>query len=129
MTPEELRTRTRKFATDIVQYCETLPKDPRAQEIARQLVDAATGVGSNYRSVCRARSTNDFINKLAIALDCADESFYWLQVLVESNVTTDAVTAGHRREAEELTRILAASLRTARRSRRRQKETHGRGGR
>ena len=121
MTPDELRGRTKKFATEVVQFCETLPANARAQEIAAQLVDAASGVGSNYRSVSRARSRDDFINKLAIALDCADESFYWLQLLVESQVADSAVTRGHRAETEELTKILAASLRTAKCNRARAK--------
>ena len=117
MTPEELRDRTKKFATDVVRFCETLPRNGRAQEIAEQLVDAASGVGSNYRSTCRARSPDDFINKLAITLDCADESLYWFQVLTESRLSDDAVTHTYRREAEELTKIMAASLRTKKRNR------------
>jgi four helix bundle protein len=80
MTPEELRSRTKTFATDVVLFCETLPRNTRAQEMAAQRVDAATGVGSNYGSVCRARSRADFINKLSITLDCADESLYGLEV-------------------------------------------------
>jgi four helix bundle protein len=121
MTAEELRARTKKFATDVVQFCETLPRNPRAQEIAKQLVDAASGVGSNYRSVCRARSPDDFINKLSITLDCADESFYWLQLLIESNIADGDGTRGHRSEAEELTKILAASVRTAKLNRAKRK--------
>jgi four helix bundle protein len=117
MTPQELRDRTKKFATDVVRFCETLPHNGRAQEIAEQLVDAASGVGSNYRSTCRARSPDDFINKLAITLDCADESLYWFQVLIESKLADCVDTQRHRREAEELTRIMAASLRTAKRNR------------
>jgi four helix bundle protein len=69
MTPQELRDRTEAFATGIVQFCETLPRHPRAQEISTQLVDAASGVGANYRAVCRARSPADFINKLCITLE------------------------------------------------------------
>lgn len=65
MTPDELRARTKKFATDVVRFCETLPRNGRAQEIAQQLVDSASGVGSNYRSACRARSRDDFFNKLS----------------------------------------------------------------
>ena len=117
MTPEQLRTRTKKSATDIVRLCETLPRNSRAQEIATQLVDSASGIGSNYRSACRARSHDDFINKLAITLDCADESFYWLQVLTESAIDDSAATRTYRGEAEELTKIFAASLRTAKRNR------------
>jgi four helix bundle protein len=117
MTPDELRSRTKKFATDIVRFCETLPRDTRTQEIATQLIDAGTGVGANYRSVCRARSRADFINKLSIAIDCADESLYWLQVLIESNTANTPVAEPLRAEAEELTKILVASRATARRNR------------
>ena len=123
MTPQELRDRTKKFATEVVQFCETLPQNGRAQEIAEQLVDAASGVGSNYRSTCRARSPDDFINKLSITLDCADESFYWLQLLIESHLAPGEATRRHRGEAEELTKILAASLRTAKRNRAKRKGT------
>ena len=116
MTPDELRDRTRKFAVDLTRFCRSLPRDSRTQEIAAQLVDAATGVGANYRSVCRARSRADFINRLAIAIDCADESLYWLDVLIESETADTASARIHRREAEELTRILVASRATARRN-------------
>ena len=117
MTPQELRDRTKKFANDVVRFCETLPGHSRAQEIAAQLVDAASGVGANYRAVCRARSPDDFINKLSITLDCADESLFWLQLLIESQVAATSLAKQHRQEAEELTRIMAASLRTAKRNR------------
>jgi four helix bundle protein len=118
MTPAELRSRTQTFAADIVRFCETLPRNGRAQEIAVQLVDAASGVGSNYRSVCRARSRKDFINKLAITLDCADESLYWLQLLIDARLMDSSEVRRYRNEAEELTKILAASHRTARQTRR-----------
>jgi four helix bundle protein len=114
MTPQELRDRTKQFGVDIVNFCETLPGDPRSQEIAAQLVDAATGVGANYRAVCRPRSDADFINKMAITLECADESLYWLEVLIESCLANTLTAQQHRNEAEELTRILSASVRTAR---------------
>ena len=102
MTPDELRDRTRKFAVDLTRFCRSLPHDSRTQEIAAQLVDAATGA--------------DFVNRLAIAIDCADESLYWLDVLIESETADTASARIHRREAEELTKILVASRATARRN-------------
>ena len=117
MTPEELRNRTKKFASDVIQFCETLPRTPRAQEIATQLVDAAGGVGANYRATCRARSRNDFINKISITLECADEALYWLEVLIDSKMADTPAARIHRVEAEQLTKILAASRNTARRRR------------
>ena len=117
MTPEELRLRTKKFAVNIVRFCRALPADSITQEMAAQLVDAGTGVGSNYRSVCRARSRADFINKLGITIDCADESSYWLEVLIESDTAASPLAKAHRAEAEELTKILVASRETARRNR------------
>lgn len=117
MTPDELRDRTKHFSVSIVRLCRALPNDTVTQEITGQLVDAATGVGSNYRSVCRARSRADFINKLSITIDCADESLYWLDVLIESDTSNDEKTQGYRNEAEELTKILVKSRETARRNR------------
>ena len=117
MTPDELKARTKDFAVAIVRFCRMLPRDSQTQEIATQLVDAGTGVGSNYRSVCRARSRADFINKLGITLDCADESAYWLDVLIESETAATPAAKGHLNEAEQLTRILAKSRDTARRNR------------
>ena len=117
MTPDELKERTKDFAVAIVRFCRMLPRDSQTQEITTQLVDAGTGVGSNYRSVCRARSRADFINKLGIALDRTDESAYWLEVLIESDMVATPVAKAHRDEAEQLTRILAKSRDTARRNR------------
>ena len=117
MTPDELRDRTKAFAVSIVRFCRTLPHDQQTQELARQLVDAGTGIGANYRSACCARSRADFINKLGITLDCADESLYWLDVLIESGAVATPDVKAHRDEAGQLTRILARSRDTARRNR------------
>jgi four helix bundle protein len=113
MTPEELRDRTKKFALDILRLCHPLTAEP-VRSIAVQLSRASTGVGANYRAVCRARSHADFIAKLGIAIEEVDESVYWLEVLSESGLVADSVVSPLRKEAEEITRILVASRRTAR---------------
>lgn len=117
MTPEGLRNRTKKFAVDVIRFAKTLPKNPIDAEIARQLTDCASSVASNYRAVCRARSRADFINKLGIAIEEADESALWLEVLAEAQIANPATTEALWREADELTRILVRSRETARQNR------------
>lgn len=79
--------------------------------------DAATSVAAHYRAVCRAKSRADFINKLSGAVEEADESALWLELLAESEICTRATTSPLWREADELTRILVRSRETARRNR------------
>ena len=87
MTPDELRARTKKFAVDVIRFAkEDVPGDPINDEIARQLTDAATSVAAGYRAVCRARSRADFIYKLGNAIEEADESALWLEILCESGI-------------------------------------------
>jgi hypothetical protein len=74
MTPDQLKARTKKFAVDVIRFAKSIPKDPINDEIASQLTDAASSVAAHYRAVCRARSRADFINKLAGAIEEADES-------------------------------------------------------
>src|ERR687897_704866 len=102
MTPPELRQRTRRFAVDIVRFCRTLPRSDEGMIIGRQLLRAGTGVGSHYRAACRARSDAEFIAKLGTAIEEADESGYWLEVLVEAEVIRADVTRRLYREADEL---------------------------
>jgi four helix bundle protein len=117
MTPSLLRDRTKKFAVNVIHFAKTLPKDPISNEIAAQLTDAATSVASNYRAVCRARSRADFINKLGIAIEEADESALWLEILAEAGIVERAGTEPLWQEADELTRILVRSRETARNNR------------
>ncbi len=117
MTAEVLRARTKKFAVDIIRFAKTLPTDPIDRQIAVQLTDAASSVASNYRAVCRARSRADFINKLGISIEEADEAALWLEILVEAGITNRAVSGPLWQEADELTRILVRSRETARNNR------------
>jgi len=114
MTPDQLKARTKKFAVDVIRFAKSIPKDPIHDEIASQLTDAASSVAAHYRAVCRARSHADFINKLAGAIEEADESALWLEILSEAGISPASITTPLWREADELTRILVRSRETAR---------------
>lgn len=116
MTPEELRSRTKRLAIDIIRFCGSLPQTDESRIIRRQLLRAATAVGANYRAVCRPRSHPDFIAKLGIVIEEADETLYWLEILTEAGIATPQSVSGLHREAEELTRIFVTSRATARRN-------------
>jgi four helix bundle protein len=79
MTPEQLKSRTKKFAVDAIRLAKAIPRDHINDEIASQLTDAATSTAAHYRAVCRARSRADFINKLSGAVEEVDESALWLE--------------------------------------------------
>ena len=117
MTPDELRSRTKRFAIEVVRFAKTLPADQITMVMTRQLVKSAMSVGANYRSSCRAKSKPDFVAKMAIAEEEADEARYWLEVLVESGTVKPETIAGMLDEADQLVRIFVASIKTARGSR------------
>ena len=114
MTPDQLKARTKKFAVATIRFAKSIPRDPINDEIASQLTDAVTSVAAHYRAVCRARSRADFINKLAGAIEEADESALWLEVLSESGICPASTTTPLWQEADELTRIPVRSRETAR---------------
>jgi four helix bundle protein len=116
----ELQDRTRRFASQVIKYCERLPKTSAAQEIAVQLTRSAGSTDSNYRVACRARSLAEFIAKLGIAVEEADEAKGWLLLLVDSDLATIESTGDLIQEVNELLAILVTSRKTA--ARRRERE-------
>lgn len=117
MTKDELKRRTRRFALDVIGLVESLPRTRTAEVIGRQLLRSATSVGVNYRAACRARSSADFVAKMGIVEEEADESMYWMELLVESGCTTADAVAALRQEANELLAITVSSIKTARTAR------------
>jgi four helix bundle protein len=109
----ELQNRTRRFAASVIAFCERLSCAPAAQRILMQLIDSAGGTDSNYRAACRARSKAEFIAKLGVAIEEADESKGWLQLLVASNQASGGTAAALIQEADELVAILVKSRKTA----------------
>ena len=85
MTREEMKERTKAYANRIVKLCEALPNKWVARTLGTQLLRSGTSVGANYRAVCRAKSTADFLNKLRIVEEECDESLFWMELLVENN--------------------------------------------
>jgi four helix bundle protein len=112
-TSETLRNRTKQFALLVIRLCRGLPRTQEGTIITRQLLRSSTSVGANYRAVCRARSDADFVSKLGIVLEEADETLFWLELLVDSGVAQPDKTAPLLKEANELVSIFVASLRTA----------------
>jgi|SRR5579872_1445453 len=108
-----LKERTKRFALQVIRLCRTMPRSSDSIVITRQLLRSATSVGANYRAVCRARSTADFVSKLGVVLEEADETLFWLELLVDSGVAKADAAASLLREANELVSIFVASLRTA----------------
>jgi four helix bundle protein len=111
---EALRQRTKAFALRVLQLVDSLPPKRSAQIVGGQLANSGTSVGANYRSACRARSHREFVAKLGIVLEEADESVYWIEVVMESGMLPAPKVAPLLDEANQITAIMVASLRTAR---------------
>ncbi|MGH9409130.1 MAG: four helix bundle protein [Vicinamibacterales bacterium] len=109
----ELQDRTRRFAAGVIGFCSGLPQNVACQRIIPQLIDSSGSTDSNYRAACRARSKAEFIAKLGVAIEEADESKGWLQLLVESGQTAAERALPLIREADELLSILIRSRKTA----------------
>lgn len=116
MKHDNLQNRTKQFALQVIKFCEALPKDETAKIIGRQLLRSACSVGANYRAACRARSRADFISKMGIVLEEADETAYWIELLQETN-KAGARSGELLAEANELVAITISSINTARQNR------------
>jgi four helix bundle protein len=114
--PEALRDRTKKFAMRVIRLFQHLPRSTEAQVLGKQLLRAATSVGANYRAAGRARSKAEFVAKIGIVVDEADETIFWLECLMESGLVKPDLLRDLLAEANELVAIFAASQRTARQS-------------
>jgi len=114
MNNDELKQRTKVFALRVIRMTKTLPREMNADVLGRQLLRSATSVAANYRSACRAKSRADFVSKMGTVEEEADESALWLELIEESGLLPAAKLGDLRREADELTAIAVASIRTAR---------------
>jgi four helix bundle protein len=110
---EVLKERTFEFALRIARFSATLPQTWEARRLGAQLVDAGTSVGANYRAACRARSKREFISKIGIAIEAADESEYWLMLLKRAGLAPRGELASLLDEAGQLVAIFTASQKTA----------------
>jgi four helix bundle protein len=112
VSSEVMKNRTKQLALIVIRLCRTLPQSLEARIIARQLLRSATSVAANYRSVCRARSTADFTSKLGLVLEEADETPFWLELLVDAGIARREQINLPLDEANQLVSIFVASVRT-----------------
>ena len=117
MNAEEIKKRTKTFALRVIRLVEALPTKKTADVIGRQLLRCGTSVGANYRAACRARSQADFIAKMGIVEEEADESLYWMELLIEARILEPKKLEPLMKEADELLAITVASIKTARKTR------------
>ena len=110
---EELQERTRKFALRIVKLFRMLPKTDDARILGKQLLRSGTSIGANYRAACRARSRAEFVAKLGIVLEEADETVSWLELMRDAGIFPEAKLREIVQEAKELVAIFVTSVRTA----------------
>ena len=110
---EELKNRTKRFALDALAVARTLPSTDEARIIGRQLIRAASSVGANYRATCRARSRAEFVARIGVALEEADESGFWLEIIVDGRLSLARAAIELLDEANQLSAILAQSSLTA----------------
>jgi len=109
----DLKARTKKFALRILRLYRALPAKEEARILGRQVLRSGTSVGANYRAACRARSRAEFIAKLGIVLEEADETVFWLELLLEGGIVNHEKLGALLQEAQELTSIFVTSLCTA----------------
>lgn len=117
MNPEILKERTKQFGLRILNLYEELSKTRKGEILGNQLLRSGTSVGANYRAACRAKSNADFIYKIQIVEEEADESAYWLELISEANIIKKNRLEGMLKEANELTAIFTSSGRTAKQRR------------
>jgi len=109
---EAFKKRTKKFVVDNIKLFRTLPKTEEAKIIGRQLLRSSSSVGANYRAVCRARSQAEFHSKLSTVVEEADESVFWMEILIEAEVISENILNPLLQEANEILKVASTSRKT-----------------
>ncbi len=117
ITPEIMKDRTKKFAKQIIYLCRKLPKNREGYLIGNQIFRSGTSVASNYRAACRRRSKAEFIAKMGIVEEEADETLFWLEVIEEVEIFDRGLISPLMREGHEILSIVVSSINTARKRR------------
>src|SRR4051812_47132019 len=113
MNEPQMKDRTKQFALRVLNLADALPTSRSGNAIANQLVRSGTSVAANYRALCRSKSRADFINKTSIVEEEADESGFWLELIVDAKLLAASRVEPLLKEAGELTAIVVASRKTA----------------
>jgi four helix bundle protein len=114
MNPEELKARTRAFALRVIRLAESFPETPTARVIRNQMLRCGSSVGANYRAACRARSKADFVSKMGIVEEEADETIYWIELLIDAEIVKRSRVAELLEEGNQILSIVISSIKTAR---------------
>ena len=115
MTEEQFKERTKKVALEIIFLVDRLPDTIIGDVIGDQVLRSGTSIGLNYRAACRAKSTSDMILKLQIVLEEADETLYWLELIVEANLITKESLANLMSETNQIVAMTVASIKSLQR--------------
>jgi four helix bundle protein len=111
-----MKLRTKIYAKRIMKLCRSIPDSFEGRKISDQLFRAGTSVGANYRAACRSRSKADFISKLGIVLEEADECLYWLELVYETKQLEPALLTSIMKESDEIIAIIVASINTSKKT-------------
>ena len=114
MDEKIFKARTKKLALAIIKQVDKLPRSLATDVIGKQLMRSGTSIGANYRAACRAKSTPDMINKMKIVEEEADETEYWLELLVEGDLVPQEQIKSIYKETDEILAMTVASLKTLR---------------
>ena len=117
MNADVMKKRTKDFALRVIKLVESLPPTKTANVVGNQLLRSGTSVGANYRAACRAKSTADFIHKLAIVEEEADESMFWIELLIESNSVKEKLVGSLLDEANQILAIVVSAIKTSKEKR------------
>ena len=112
MNQIEFKRRTKQLGLAVIRMIEKFPETRLAWVVKDQILRSALSVGANYRAVCRAKSDKDFINKMRIVEEEADETAYWLEIIEESDLLKSDDLRELKREVNELVAMVVASIRT-----------------
>ncbi|MFH0939204.1 MAG: four helix bundle protein [Planctomycetota bacterium] len=118
MNERELKARTKQFAQRVMKLVDALPKSMAGRTLGNQLIRSGTSVGANYRAACRSRSKAEFIAKIGTVIEEADESAFWLELIMDGELLKSELVSPLHQEAEELTAIFTASSLTAKANKR-----------
>ena len=113
MTTAELKARTKEFALRVIRLVDALPNTVKGRAIANQIMRSATSIAANYRAPCRARSRAEFIAKIGVVEEEADETAFWLELIIDSNIRGKTQIEPLLKEPSELVAIMAASRKSA----------------
>jgi four helix bundle protein len=114
MNQDDFKKRTKAFALRIIRLAESLPDTPTARVMRNQMLRYGPAVGANYRAACRAKSKPDFISKMGTVEEEADETVYWMELLIDAEIVKRSLISDLLKEADEILSIVVTSIKTAR---------------